>query len=94
MLTSTAAYWRAIRRARCFGQSGAALASSRTTPLLQANAYAMIRRRAAAAGIAAKIGNHSFRATGITDYLKSGGALCVLSEQNCRDGNPKVTVLC
>jgi hypothetical protein len=28
--------------------------------------YAMIRRRAAAAGIATKLGNHSFRATGIT----------------------------
>jgi len=29
----------------------------------------MIRRRAAAAGIATKLGNHSFRATGITAYL-------------------------
>ena len=35
------------------------------TPLPQANAYAMIRRRATAAGIATKVGNHSFRATGI-----------------------------
>jgi integrase len=41
------------------------------TVLLQANAYAMIRRRAAAAGIATKLGNHSFRATGITAYLKT-----------------------
>jgi site-specific recombinase XerC len=32
------------------------------TVLPQANAYAMIRRRAAAAGIATKLGNHSFRA--------------------------------
>jgi len=45
------------------------------TPLPQANAYAMIRRRAAAAGIETKIGNHSFRATGITAYLKNGGTL-------------------
>jgi site-specific recombinase XerD len=45
------------------------------TPLPQANAYAMIRRRAAAADIATKIGNHSFRATGITAYLKNGGTL-------------------
>ncbi len=45
------------------------------TPLPQANAYAMIRRRALAAGIATKIGNHSFRATGITAYLKNGGTL-------------------
>ena len=45
------------------------------TPLPQANAYAMVRRRAAAAGIDTKIGNHSFRATGITAYLKNGGTL-------------------
>jgi site-specific recombinase XerD len=43
--------------------------------LPQANAYAMVRRRAAAAGIATKLGNHSFRATGITAYLKNGGTL-------------------
>jgi integrase len=41
--------------------------------LPQANAYAMIRSRAAATGIATKLGNHSFRATGITAYLKNGG---------------------
>ena len=35
----------------------------------------MVRRRAADAGIEAKIGNHSFRATGITAYLKNGGTL-------------------
>jgi len=35
----------------------------------------MIGRRSAAAGIATKLGNHSFRATGITAYLKNGGAL-------------------
>jgi integrase len=45
------------------------------TPLPQANAHAMVRRRAAAAGIATRIGNHSFRATGITTYLKNGGTL-------------------
>jgi integrase len=45
------------------------------TPLPQANAYAMIGRRAAAAGIVTKLGNHSFRATGITAYLKNGGTL-------------------
>jgi hypothetical protein len=45
------------------------------TVLPQANAHAMIRRRAAAAGIATKLDNHSFRATGITAYLKNGGTL-------------------
>ncbi|WP_217633755.1 tyrosine-type recombinase/integrase [Thiocapsa roseopersicina] len=44
-------------------------------PLAQANAHAMIRRRTAAAGIATQVGNHSFRATGITAYLTHGGTL-------------------
>jgi site-specific recombinase XerD len=44
-------------------------------PLSQADAYRMIRRRAKAAGIQTKIGNHTFRATGITAYLKNGGKL-------------------
>jgi hypothetical protein len=35
----------------------------------------MIRRRAEAAGIKTRIGNHSLRATGITAYLKNGGTL-------------------
>jgi len=35
----------------------------------------VIRRRTAAADIAAKIGNHSFRSTGITAYFKNGGTL-------------------
>src|SRR3546814_3762097 len=39
------------------------------TPLPQANAFAMVRRRAVAAEIGTAIGNHSFRATGITTYL-------------------------
>ena len=46
-----------------------------TTPLPQANAYAMVRRRALSAGIDTRIGNHTFRATGITAYLKNGGTL-------------------
>jgi site-specific recombinase XerD len=45
------------------------------TPLPQANAYVMIGRRAVAVGIETKLGNHSFRATGITAYLKNGGTL-------------------
>jgi site-specific recombinase XerD len=45
------------------------------TPMAQGDAYAMIRRRAAAADIETKIGNHTFRATGITAYLKNGGQL-------------------
>ena len=44
-------------------------------PMTQADAWRMIRRRAGVAGILAPIGNHSFRATGITSYLGNGGAL-------------------
>jgi len=39
------------------------------------DAYRMIRRRATAAGVRAKIGCHTFRATGITAYLEAGGTL-------------------
>lgn len=46
-----------------------------TTRLPQANAHSMVRRRALAAGIKTAIGNHTFRATGITAYLKNGGTL-------------------
>jgi site-specific recombinase XerD len=45
------------------------------TPLPQSNAHAMIRRRATAVGIKTAVGNHTFRATGITAYLKNGGTL-------------------
>jgi site-specific recombinase XerD len=41
----------------------------------QQDVYRMIQRRAAAAGITTKIGNHTFRATGITAYLKNKGLL-------------------
>jgi integrase len=44
-------------------------------PMSQSDAYRMIQRRAEAAGIRTKIGNHTFRATGITTYLKNGGKL-------------------
>jgi site-specific recombinase XerD len=35
----------------------------------------VIMCRALAAGIKTKVGNHTFRATGITAYLKNGGSL-------------------
>jgi len=46
-----------------------------TTALPQANAYGMVLRLELGAGIDTKIGNHTFRATGITTYLKNGGTL-------------------
>jgi site-specific recombinase XerD len=44
-------------------------------PMWQQDAYRMIQRCAADAGIKTRIGNHTFRATGITAYLKNNGTL-------------------
>ena len=44
-------------------------------PMWQQDTYRMIQRRAADAGIKTRIGNHTFRATGITAYLKNNGTL-------------------
>jgi site-specific recombinase XerD len=44
-------------------------------PLPQPNVYMMLGRRAAAAGIDTNVCCHTFRATGITAYLKNGGTL-------------------
>jgi hypothetical protein len=54
------------------GHNGSILSDK---PMSQPDAWRMIRRRAAAAGIAEAIGCHTFRATGITAYLANGGAL-------------------
>ena len=43
--------------------------------MTQQDAYRLIQRHAKHAGIKTRIGNHSMRATGITDYLKSDGSL-------------------
>jgi integrase/recombinase XerC len=43
--------------------------------LAHPNAYMMVKRRARAAGIATRINNHTFRATGITAYLLNNGTL-------------------
>ena len=51
-----------------------------TNPMSQADVYRMIGRRAAAASVATKIGCHSFRATGITEYLRNGGKLEVAQQ--------------
>ena len=44
-------------------------------PLRQPDVYRMIQRRACAAGLATRIGCHSWRARGITAYLENGGLL-------------------
>ncbi|HET6806403.1 MAG TPA: tyrosine-type recombinase/integrase [Frateuria sp.] len=54
------------------GRAGTALSAR---PMAQPDAWHMIRRRAAASGIHAPIGNHTFRATRITAYLANSGTL-------------------
>ncbi len=44
-------------------------------PMLRGNVFDMIRRRAAAVGLPVEIGCHSFRGSGITNYLSNGGTL-------------------
>lgn len=58
------------------GQSGALTAR----PMSQSDVYRMIRRRTADAGIKTRIGCHTFRATGITEYLRNGGKLEVAQQ--------------
>ena len=58
------------------GRSGQLSENGMTQP----DVYRMIRRRAVAAGIGTKIGCHTFRATGITAYLKNGGRLEVAQQ--------------
>jgi len=43
------------------------------TAMSQSDAWNMLQRRALAAGLRTKITNHTFRATGITEYLLAGG---------------------
>jgi site-specific recombinase XerD len=44
-------------------------------PMHRVDAYQMVRRRTAEAGLKGKLGCHVFRATGITAYLEAGGTL-------------------
>lgn len=61
-------------------------------PMRQADVYRMIRRRATEAGIKTEIGCHTFRATGITAYLKNGGRLEV-AQQMAAHESPRTTGL-
>jgi len=63
-----------------------------SNPLAQSNVYRMIRRRAMTAGIKTRIGNHTFRATGITQYLRNGGRR-ELAQQMAAHESPRTTAL-
>jgi integrase/recombinase XerD len=65
------------------GRSGELTANS----LLQSDVWRMIRRRALAAGIKTEIGCHTFRATGITAYLKNGGRLEIAQQMAAHESS-------
>jgi len=56
------------------------------------DAYAMVRRRATKASVVEKIGNHSFRGTGITTYLENDGTL-ELAQEMANHTSPRTTKL-
>jgi integrase len=61
-------------------------------PLGQSDIYRMIRRRAKLAGISTEISCHTFRATGITEYLKNRGRL-EIAQQMAGHESPRTTSL-
>ena len=61
-------------------------------PLDPRNALDMIKRRAKAAGLSEAIGNHTFRATGITAYRANGGTL-EHAQEIANHASPKTTKL-
>lgn len=56
------------------------------------DAYKMIRRRAADAGISSEIVCRTFRATGITEYLRNGGII-EHAQAIAAHGSPRTTKL-
>lgn len=62
------------------------------TAMYQQDVFRMIRRWAAEAGIKTLIGNHTFRATGITAYLKNGGSL-EMAQHIANHESPRTTKL-
>src|ERR1019366_3808871 len=61
-------------------------------PVLRGDIWRMVRRRASDAGIETAIGCHTFRATGITDYLTNGGRIEV-AQRMAGHSNAKTTGL-
>jgi len=70
------------------GKSGALTAKR----MSRTDVWYMIRRRAPDAGIETPIGCHTFRATGITDYLRNGGRVEV-AQRMAGHSNAKTTGL-
>ena len=67
--------------------------TGRVHRMTQQDAYRMIERHAKRAGIKTKIGNHTLRATGITDYLKSEGASLAKAREMANHADTRTTQL-
>src|SRR5271156_5541250 len=61
-------------------------------PMLRGDVWRMVRRRAPDAEIETAIGCHTFRVTGITDYLRNGGRIEV-AQRMAGHSNAKTTGL-
>ena len=61
-------------------------------PMHRTDVLRMIKRRAKSAGVATDIGCHSFRGTGITAYLESGGTI-ENAQQIAKHRSPRTTKL-
>jgi len=68
-------YHSADRKAWLFPSLAGRTGKFTDQPMKPVDVWRMIRRRAHAAGIPTAIGCHTFRATGITEYLRNGGKL-------------------
>lgn len=60
--------------------------------MAQADVFRMVGRRAETADIRTSIGCNSFRATGITEYLRNGGKL-VIAQQMANHESARTTGL-
>jgi integrase/recombinase XerD len=63
-----------------------------TRAMSRFDAYKMIKRRAEDAGISSEIACHTFRATGITEYLRNGGTI-EHAQQIAAHESPRTTKL-
>jgi integrase len=61
-------------------------------PMHRNDALRMIKRRARAAGLSGAIGNHTFRATGITAFRANGGTL-EQAQEIANHASPRTTML-
>jgi len=88
----TAAGIAADRKGPLFRSAIGKTAKLSDRPMLRGDVWRMVRRRSADVGIETAIGCHTFRATGITDYLKNGGRIEV-AQRMAGHSNAKTTGL-